>query len=650
MARLTNQTRRLVRGTIQRQWRKAALAALSLLALGLGIAKAQEQVVPLPPPLGVQPTTAPSAQPGGQLPTVPVMAPRPGEAVAPNQQWQTQRMGPEQAPVASFIEPVLGNDAVIEVLVGQGRLVRFKADLAANRKTAFVAVGNPSIVDFSVLTNRLIRVVGLVPGVTDLSITTADGQTYSFEVRVLYDLDILQKQLGQAFPSAQVRLTQMRGNLVLEGEVRSPVQMNQIVELAKKYVESITPGDAGSQPQGASSSSEASRSRAGESERKPDGEEGTDEEGGQPKVEDRPETAPGRASEETRPSSRRTAVRVRPNVINLLRVPGLQQIMLQMRFAELNRTATRELAADLFGVNPLTGDIIGTAMGGGAPALQNPNAFAIGPAALGGITSAGGLATQNTTTNMFGVFPSGNFELMIRAMRRNQLLSILAEPNLMALNGEQANFLAGGQFPVPVAQAGGTGAATVTVEWKNYGVGLNFTPYIMENDVIRLNLSTQVSNIDAALSVTTVPGASPIPGLTVRNTDTVVELRQGQTLSISGMLQAQIDGNTSRIPGIGDLPYIGQFFSNNSHRRIEKELIVLVTPFLVTPMNPGQVPPVPGSEVRDPNDLEFYLLGRLESRVDKESIATHTGSDPLLLRKAMRLEREYMHGPVGFSE
>ena len=192
------------------------------------------------------------------------------------------------------------------------------------------------------------------------------------------------------------------------------------------------------------------------------------------------------------------------------------------------------------------------------------------------------------------------------ALRRNSLLKILAEPNLVAFNGQQASFLAGGEFPVPIPQVGAAGVApVVTVRFKEFGVRLGFVPYILDGDRIRLTVAPEVSQIDFTIAVTLVAGGSPVPGLNTRKALTTVELEQGQTLAIAGLLQLQMDGTTQRIPGLGDLPIIGPFFSNTTSERIEKELVVLVTPYLVEPMKHDQVPPTPGDEVKEPAAVRF---------------------------------------------
>ncbi|MBC8117924.1 MAG: pilus assembly protein CpaC, partial [Candidatus Saccharimonas sp.] len=166
---------------------------------------------------------------------------------------------------------------------------------------------------------------------------------------------------------------------------------------------------------------------------------------------------------------------------------------------------------------------------------------------------------------------------------------------------------------------------------------------------IRLSVDPEVSSIDFSLGIEV--SGTKVPGLNTRNAHTVVELQEGQTLAIAGLMQLSLSGTTRRIPGLGDLPYIGPFFSNTTGERIEKELVVLVTPYLVEPMHPEEVSPRPGDEVYEPNDLEFYLLGRLQGRTGACDFRSTTNSDdPLHLVRRMKLESRCIQGPHGFSE
>jgi pilus assembly protein CpaC len=179
---------------------------------------------------------------------------------------------------------------------------------------------------------------------------------------------------------------------------------------------------------------------------------------------------------------------------------------------------------------------------------------------------------------------------------------------------------------------------------------LDFVPYVQEDGRIRLSVTPEVSSIDFTLGTTLVAGGTPVPGLNTRRTTTTVELRQGETLALTGLLSVTLSAQTTRIPGLGDLPILGTLFSNTSHQRQEKELLVMVTPYLVEPMAPNQVPAMPGSEIKDPNDLEFYLLNRIEARTGRDVQSTRTWDDPWHLVPLLRLERKCVSGPSGYSE
>jgi len=551
------------------------------------------------------------------------------------------RLGPDRAPTASFIDSLRSNDAAFEVVVGQGRLLTTKVDIVGKQKSAVIAVGDPTVAEFEILPNpRMLRITGKRAGVTDLSITAADGQTYSFEIYVVYDLDFLRAQLRQTFPDADLRIAQLREHLVVEGQARSPEQVTQIVRTIEAYLESVqvphsTGGQqapAAAQPQSREPTRRQPRSKPSQAAKNLEPDETPPDTSPKEQPSDQaPEEPSGEAVPEARGTST-TATFAKPRIINLIRVPGVHQVSLQVRIAELNRTALREIGNDFLWLDSDTGNSIGTAIAGtAASALKVLGVGVAGP-----------------STTAFGVFPTGDFELLIRALRKNSLLSILAEPNLMAMSGQRASFLAGGEFPVPVPQTGGAQTGAITIEWKDFGVQLNFVPYVLEDEMIRLQVEPEVSTIDKALGVT-VLGTS-VPGLNSRKAQTTVELRQGQTLAIAGLLSVEIAGETNRVPGLGDLPYIGPLFSNTSHSKVEKELLVLVTPYLVAPQNADQVQPLPGAEIEDPNDWEFYFLNRIEGRTGKNFQSTKSADDPLGLVRLMKLERRCMSGPVGFSE
>jgi pilus assembly protein CpaC len=582
---------------------------------------------------------------------------------------------PEEA--ASFVDSLRGTDAAFEVIVGQGRILTTKVDITAGRNQALIAAGDPSIIEFAVVSPRQIRVTGLRIGLTDLSITTSDGKTYSYEVRVLADLSMLRATLKATFPDAHLTLGQIRDSVVVEGEARSNAQVGRIIQTIVTFLRSVEIGQARTirtqQFRGPAGATGGPGAQPGEAVPPPP----TPNVPGQPPT-NVPGQPPGNPSDTTaQPTSAVTGELSPPlqitgavvplQVINLIKVPGSTQVMLKVRVAELNRTAFRLIGSNFLGVDRKSGAIVGSIIG--APSLgigtitpggaisnsQTGSVLSNGQATPGRqlvgtvINPTSGL--QSTQTTVFGIFQDSNFEFTLEALRKNSMLKILAEPNLVAMSGHSASFLAGGEFPVPVPQVSAGGVSpTVTVRFKEFGVRLGFLPYILDNEVIRLSVAPEVSQIDFTIATTLVAGGTPVPGLNTRKAQTTVEMRQGQTLAIAGLLQLQLDGVTTRIPGLGDLPIIGPFFSNTTGERIEKELVVLVTPYLVEPMNCDQVPPTPGDEVYDPNDLEFYFGARIEGRTGKDFRATTRWDDVFGLVPLLKLERKYVCGPSGFSD
>lgn len=554
-----------------------------------------------------------------EAPELPLAPPRPLEGNGPGEQWTLP--APERSPVSGFLEPMQGTDAVVELILGQGRLLNTRVDLAKEDKAAVIAVGDPSVLDFEVLPNnaRMIRITGKRAGVTDLTFVTSDDETYIFEVRVRYDLDFLQAQLRQMFPEALIRLSQIREHLIIEGQARSELQIRQIDETVRSLLETQDINlQSGNSPQQAAPA--------------PSGQAATG--GNELQVE---ELMPGlfRTGLDLGARPVITSEFATAQLINLMTVPGVQQVMLQVRIAELNRTGMREIGADTF-FEFGSGNILGSKIAGANVRLNG----------VGMGTSDG--PSPGTNTTGFGIFPSGRVEIMLRALRKNSLVRVLAEPNLVAMSGFEASFLAGGEFPVPVPQ-GTTGFSNVTVRFKQFGVQLNFVPHILDDETIRLEVRPEVSTIDESLGTTLVVGGSPVPGINTRRVQTTVEIREGETLALAGLLQVEIDGDTARIPGLGDLPYIGPMFSNTSHMRQERELLVLVTPYLVSPLPPHQAPPLPGDEVLDPTDMEFYFLNRIAGRKGIRHRSTLGWDDPLHVDYLFRLERANVCGPNGFS-
>ncbi|HZH12316.1 MAG TPA: type II and III secretion system protein family protein [Microvirga sp.] len=284
-------------------------------------------------------------------------------------------------------------------------------------------------------------------------------------------------------------------------------------------------------------------------------------------------------------------------VINALRVTGGQQVLLEVRFIEANRTAGRELGISWFGRR--TGDTSGRgiSLGNFSPPQTTP-----------GITYNpllnGGSPFGTVIANFLGGGISA--DILVQALEEKGLARRLAEPNLIALSGEKASFLAGGEIPIPVAAEDNR----VTVTYKEYGVRLNFTPTVLENGIINLKLEPEVSQIDESIRVST--GAISIPGFITRRASTSIEIRDGQSFAMAGLLQSVHSKNREQVPWIGSLPVIGALFSSSSFEEQETDLVIIVTPRLVRPGKPGQPLRTPLDSSKPSNDVEFFLMGTME--------------------------------------
>lgn len=275
---------------------------------------------------------------------------------------------------------------------------------------------------------------------------------------------------------------------------------------------------------------------------------------------------------------------------NFLQVGGVHQVMLEVRIAEMSRTTRKRLGINFayatqsgkFGVQRIDGLL--------TPTLEGPLEFA-------------------TEVNLLLRFlrHDTTWTFFIDAIKDEGLLKILAEPTLITLSGKTAYFLAGGEFPVPVPQSGTSD--TITIEYKPFGVGLNFTPTVLSNGKISMEISPEVSELDFSIGVN-LQGFT-IPGIITRRVSTVVELADGQSFAIAGLLNDKIRENVRKYPFLGDIPIIGSLFRSSQFVKEERELIVIVTPHIVRPLDKAKQT-LPIDQYIEPNDIEFYLFGRLE--------------------------------------
>jgi len=337
-------------------------------------------------------------------------------------------------------------------------------------------------------------------------------------------------------------------------------------------------------------------------------------------------------------------------VVNSMEVAPPQQVMLEVRFLEVARTAGRELGVNMFGLTPgVRGFTTGLQPLGASPVNNIPPGSA--PAANVTCGNAGqcqvsqppgtspvsvfstvGTLLGATTTGPFGtilanIFNNGrgtSLDVMLTALEQQGLVRRLAEPNLIALSGDTARFLAGGEFPVPVPSTSTSGVPTIAIQYKKFGVELAFVPTVLSRGVINLRVEPSVSELDFVNTVTI--SGTQVPSLTVRDARTTVELRDGQSFAIAGLLQARNEKQLAQLPWIGSVPVIGSLFRSSAFQQQQTDLVIIVTPRLVEPAVPGQRLASPLDDRLPGNDVDFFLNGQPDVRKRYSDFVTSGGN------------------------
>lgn len=278
-------------------------------------------------------------------------------------------------------------------------------------------------------------------------------------------------------------------------------------------------------------------------------------------------------------------------VSNLMTVGGTQQVMLKVRFAEMQRSVSKQLQGGLIGTSVGTDGAVDLGLGAGE----------VLPGAFGNVELN---LNPNTIGQLAAGLTIGDVELgvLLEALETKGMIRTLSEPNLTALSGQQAEFLAGGEYPIPVVDEDGG----VKIEYKPFGVQLSFTPRVLDNDVINLQLKTAVSGLDP--TVVTQNAGFSVNGFRRRETSTTVEMRDGESFAIAGLLEDDFQDLVGQVPWLGDIPVLGALFRSSEYERQQSELVIIVTPHLVTPTR-GEALALPTDRVRPPTESELFLTG-----------------------------------------
>jgi pilus assembly protein CpaC len=464
--------------------------------------------------------------------------------------------------------------ATVQVFIGKSE------DVRTDTPFVDITVGDPLVADVNPLTDRTLSILGKRNGTTRISVY-AEGKRLIgvFDVEVVFDTRLIQSEIRKRFPHARFQVTAVNGKLMLSGSSPDAVTLDRAITIVRQF--------------------------------------------GQ-------------------------------DVINTVEVMQPQQVMLEVRFIEATRQASRELGVQL---NRAGGNSIVNS-GNRLPASQLPltngqNFMQPGrqqyvpygasqsgpPVAAGGVTRSGANVLDSALSIspivaagvLSGSAPFGfllsrimtngiGTDVIINMLEEKGLARSLAEPNLVALSGDTASFLAGGEFPVPVPGALGQ----VTIDYKRYGVGLAFTPTVLSGGLINLKIEPEVSQLDTSNPVQ-VAGIS-VPPLIVRRASTTVELRDGQSFVIGGLLQSQGQNAISQLPWIGDVPVLGALFRSTSYQKNETDLAIIVTPRLIRPARPGDPVQTPLDNTLPANDPDLFLMGKVE--VTKPQAAKWAGVPP----------------------
>jgi len=296
-------------------------------------------------------------------------------------------------------------------------------------------------------------------------------------------------------------------------------------------------------------------------------------------------------------------------VSNLMTVGGIQQVLLKVRFAEMNRAVSKSLSSSLSLGGTLFDSDLGVSGGSNTTVTEGGR--------TGSLSGNLPLTNDNAGAVLFG-FNAGDLEvgLLLEALETKGVVRTLAEPNLVALSGQEAKFLAGGEYPVPVSQEDGV----ITIEFKPFGVELNFIPRVVDKDLINLELEAAVSDIDPTNGITL--DSFTIDAFSRRETSTTVELRDGESFAIAGLLEDTFLDTNQQLPWLGDVPVLGALFRSASYQREQTELVIIITAHLVTPVT-GDVLALPTDRIRPPTEQDLFLFGRVAAgtRAPREGAA-----------------------------
>ena len=428
-----------------------------------------------------------------------------------------------------------------------------------------ILIADPSIADVHVVGSKRIAFIGKAIGRTNAKIFDKNNNIIrQFDVVVGYDLPSIRKALHNFLPNERIAVELVNNNIALTGTISDAATADKAVKIVSQFV---TTGGGGATGGGAAAAGGA----AGNS-----------------------------------------------SIVNFMKIKSGQQVLLRVRVGEIRRSAAKNLGASIATNGLGNGTILG--------ATNNKQTiFDVGsttPGINGFVhsTTDSGFIVGTLTHDKF------NLSLELEALETEGVYKLLAEPDLVAISGEKAEFLAGGQFPVATAQASGAGTINTTT-FQNYGISVQFLPLVLSDNRIRISVDPEVSEIDKSFETAT----NGTPGLTTRHAKTTVELAPGESFMIAGLTNDNVNSGISQIPGASSIPILGSLLRQTTYSRDENELIIVVTPYIVDPLKSSDVK-LPSDDFRPPSLMEQFFYGELSSM---------SGSD-------YRISKTPLEGPLGF--
>jgi pilus assembly protein CpaC len=505
------------------------------------------------------------------------------------------------AATAPINAPLTTQSAPTEAMLPSYEVPLYKSvTVRLNRPAKRVSIANPGIADILATRSQEVYVVGKLLGSTSVTAWDDSGNAFStFSIEVTHDLETLKTKLHELLPDENIKVYSAQYKLVLAGQVSSIAHMDAAMQLAAGFLPAWVPNQS---------------------------------------------DAPGNSQQVANREAKSGCDEIckKGMLVNLMQVGGANQVMLKVTVAEVQRSLVKELNSQLnimnFGSRFTAGGVSGGA--------TFPNAIPSGAASntiiptLGGTTSTLNpigppmqiFQPNNPTIGATGTFLSylsGNLfiEEVLDVSKTNGLARILSEPTLTTLTGQEAQFLSGGEFPIPVPQGGASNA--VTIDYKKFGVNVKFLPTVLDSGRINLSVAVTVSQLSSDNNVAfTVNGTTStfiIPSLTERSASSAVELADGQTMGIAGLINDNMQGSIQKFPGIGEVPLLGQLFASQKFQSGQTELVMFVTPHLAAPIGAKQLR-LPTDGFVPPGDIDFYLLGKLEGKRSAAPAPTGTSS------------------------